>query len=171
MTPSRLRRVLPRISVYEKTSTPADLVRANLEQRCLKQRCACRFPFVMAAHLARIRGGAQHCGLTTEGVAELHSSVVYEVHAVGFTPGFPIWRGWREIAHAATSDSTNQCARRIRRIGESKRGLSYEQPRGWQLIGRTPRSLFEVQSEPPRCAGGDRVKFVPLSEEVFRTWR
>ena len=45
-------------------------------------------------------------------------------------------------------------------------------PGGWQLIGRTPQRLFDVQREPPALLRvGERVKFVPISEKEFAAWR
>lgn len=153
-----------------------DLVRANLEQKAPE--AAVRvveipvcYGGVFGPDIAEV---AQHCGLTIEGVAELHSTVVYEVHAVGFTPGFPYLGGLAEKLH-----TPRRATPRISvpagsvGIGGKQTGVyPMSSPGGWQLIGRTPRSLFEVQREPPALLRvGDRVKFVPISDKEFAAWR
>jgi inhibitor of KinA len=45
-------------------------------------------------------------------------------------------------------------------------------PGGWQLIGRTPRPLFDVSWESPALLRvGDRVRFKPISEKEFFEWK
>ncbi len=41
-----------------------------------------------------------------------------------------------------------------------------ESPGGWQLIGRTPLTLF-APCEPLPYAAGDRIRFVPIDEDEF----
>jgi inhibitor of KinA len=42
-------------------------------------------------------------------------------------------------------------------------------PGGWRLIGRTFLKLFDLNGEPPvPLKPGDRLRFVPISEEEFR---
>jgi inhibitor of KinA len=41
-------------------------------------------------------------------------------------------------------------------------------PGGWNIIGRTPLSVFDAAREPPTIlAPGDRVQFVPIHRERF----
>jgi inhibitor of KinA len=41
-------------------------------------------------------------------------------------------------------------------------------PGGWQLIGRTPVAMFSAdRAEMSLLAIGDRVRFVPISQERF----
>ena len=45
-------------------------------------------------------------------------------------------------------------------------------PGGWNLIGRTPLSLFSVKdSAPALLRAGDHVKFRAISSEEFATWK
>ena len=40
-------------------------------------------------------------------------------------------------------------------------------PGGWRLIGRSPLRLFDPFAQPPTVINaGDRVRFVPLDDEV-----
>ena len=43
-------------------------------------------------------------------------------------------------------------------------------PGGWQLIGRTPLSLFDPAANPPiLLAAGKRIRFVPIDAQTFET--
>jgi inhibitor of KinA len=43
-------------------------------------------------------------------------------------------------------------------------------PGGWQLIGRTPLKMFSIDGEHTNfvLSAGDRVRFVPITEEDYR---
>ena len=52
-------------------------------------------------------------------------------------------------------------------IGGKQTGVyPMESPGGWQLIGRTPLTLF-APGEPLPYAAGDRIRFVPIGEGEF----
>ena len=40
-------------------------------------------------------------------------------------------------------------------------------PGGWQLIGRTPRKLFDPESGALPYTAGDRIKFEPITAAEF----
>ncbi|MEK9776574.1 MAG: carboxyltransferase domain-containing protein [Quisquiliibacterium sp.] len=43
-----------------------------------------------------------------------------------------------------------------------------ESPGGWNLIGRTPLSLFAAHNDPPAVLRpGDHVRFMPITRERF----
>ena len=43
-------------------------------------------------------------------------------------------------------------------------------PGGWRILGRTPVRLFDVAaSVPSMLAMGDRIRFVPISLDEFRS--
>ena len=113
-------------------------------------------------------------GVSTEDVAVLHSGVVYEVHAIGFTPGFPYLAGLPEKLHVPRR-STPRMAVPAGSVGIGGRQTGIyplSSPGGWQLIGRTPQTLFDVNHHPPALLlVGDRVKFKPISPQEFETWR
>ncbi|HMA23925.1 MAG: carboxyltransferase domain-containing protein, partial [Gemmatimonas sp.] len=44
-------------------------------------------------------------------------------------------------------------------------------PGGWNLIGRTPLRIFEIdRDEPALMVTGDRVRFHPITPDEFRAW-
>jgi allophanate hydrolase subunit 1 len=55
-------------------------------------------------------------------------------------------------------------------IGASQTGIYPDElPGGWQLIGRTPRQLFDATADRPSLLSpGDRVRFQAIDESTFR---
>jgi allophanate hydrolase subunit 1 len=58
-------------------------------------------------------------------------------------------------------------------IAEKQTGIyPCETPGGWRIIGRTPVELFNLAVQPPsHVKPGDIVKFKPISEKEFETFR
>ncbi len=115
---------------------------------------------------------AEQAGLSVDEAVRLHSSVDYLVYMMGFTPGFPYLGGLpdRLATPRLTTPRTVIPAGSVG-IAESQTGVyPLDSPGGWQLIGRTPLKLFDVDREPPSLiSAGDRVRFVPIAgEEEYR---
>ena len=111
---------------------------------------------------------AEQAGLSVEDAVGLHSGVDYLVYMMGFTPGFPYLGGLPErlATPRLTTPRTVIPAGSVG-IAESQTGVyPLTSPGGWQLIGRTPLRLFDVERDPPSLiSAGDRVRFVPLGSE------
>lgn len=111
--------------------------------------------------------------LTVAEVIELHSRTVYEVRAVGFSPGFPYLAGLPAVLHTPRRASPRSVvpAGSVG-IGGAQTGIyTLATPGGWNLIGRTPLRLFRPEEENPSWLRvGDRVKIEPISQEQFKTW-
>ena len=111
---------------------------------------------------------AEQAGLSVEEAVGLHSGVDYLVYMMGFTPGFPYLGGLPErlATPRLTTPRTVIPAGSVG-IAESQTGVyPLTSPGGWQLIGRTPLRLFDVERDPPSLiSAGDRVRFVPLGSE------
>ena len=118
---------------------------------------------------------AAQAGLGEDATIALHSGAKYRVHAIGFAPGFPYLAGLPEklrIPRRATP-RTRVPAGSVG-IGGAQTGVyPLATPGGWQLIGRTPLSLFrpENETEPALLQPGDRVRFQPISPEEFAAWK
>jgi inhibitor of KinA len=152
-----------------------DLVRANLERTSSNEaRRVVEIPVCYGGTFGPdIDEVAQHGGVSAEEVASMHSGVVYDVHAVGFTPGFPYLAGLVEKLHTPRKATPRLAVPRGSvGIGGRQTGIyPLSSPGGWQLIGRTPRILFDVEHMPPALLRvGDRVKFTPISEKEFAAW-
>jgi inhibitor of KinA len=117
---------------------------------------------------------ARHAGLTRERVIALHSEPEYVVHMIGFLPGFPYLGGLDPRLATPRKESP-----RLRvpagsvGIGGRQTGVyTFDSPGGWQVIGRTPLGLFDIDRDPPSMLRiGDRVRFRPVSADVFRVAR
>ena len=111
---------------------------------------------------------AEQAGLSVEEAVGLHSGVDYLVYMMGFTPGFPYLGGLPErlATPRLTTPRTVIPAGSVG-IAESQTGVyPLASPGGWQLIGRTPLRLFDIERDPPSLiSAGGRVRFVPLGSE------
>ncbi len=115
---------------------------------------------------------AEYNHLAPEEVISRHSSGDYLVYMLGFLPGFAYLGGMDErIACPRLSSPRTRIPAGSVGIAGSQTGVyPLDSPGGWQLIGRTPLKLFEMRNEQGQflLSAGDRVRFVPISEEQFR---
>jgi inhibitor of KinA len=117
---------------------------------------------------------AERAGMTELQVAALHARADYQVHAIGFTPGFPYLGGL-----PAALSTPRRSAPRTRvpagsvGIGGGQTGVyPVASPGGWQLIGRTPLRLFQPDRNPAALLrNGDRVNFKAISLAEFEAWK
>ncbi len=116
---------------------------------------------------------AEHCRLTPNELVKRHAAARYRVRCVGFTPGFPYLSGLPPAlamprrATPRTSVPAGSVA-----IGGIHTGIyPLSSPGGWNLIGRTPLSLFDpTRPAPALLRPGDRVRFRPISQDQFDRW-
>lgn len=114
---------------------------------------------------------ARHCGLDPAEVIALHSGSPLTVYAFFFAPGNPF---------SGPVDPRLQIGRRRTprlKVEAGSVGLANgltsiyaaTSPGGWNIIARTPWSMFDVRNDPPaRLRLGDRLKFRPVSAEEYR---
>ena len=114
---------------------------------------------------------AEHAGLSEADVIRLHSAVDYPIYMIGFAPGFCYLGGLDERL------STPRLATPRTMVEAGSVGIANSQtgmypsasPGGWQLIGRTPLRLFDPgRTNPFLYQPGDRIRFVPISEDEYR---
>lgn len=108
---------------------------------------------------------AEACGLSQEEVIQIHTSVLYPVHMIGFMPGFPYLGGMSPlIATPRRSEPRLRVPAGSVGIGGDQTGIyPLDSPGGWNLIGRTSIRLFDPQQESPvLLKPGDRVRFVEV---------
>jgi len=113
---------------------------------------------------------AAYHGISEEEVIRIHSSAYYQVYMLGFSPGFPYIGGLpKELATPRKSTPRLKIPSGSVGIGGDQTGIyPLETPGGWNIIGRTPLKLFQPEQMPPTLlARGDRVTFVPITEEEF----
>jgi KipI family sensor histidine kinase inhibitor len=113
---------------------------------------------------------AAHTGLSEDEVIRRHRSGGYRVSCVGFTPGFPYLSGLpAELITPRRATPRTEISAGAVAIGGAQTGIyPRKSPGGWNVIGRTPLRLFDVQREPPALfQAGDQVRFRQISREEF----
>jgi KipI family sensor histidine kinase inhibitor len=106
---------------------------------------------------------AAHTGLTPDEVVRRHSAGEYVVYLLGFLPGFAFMGGLPpELATPRRAEPRTAVPARSVGIGGAQTGIyPLVSPGGWQLIGRTPLTLFDPSAEEPTLLRpGDRVRFL-----------
>ncbi len=117
------------------------------------------------AHVAKVHD------LTPEEVVEIHTTPLYPIYMIGFTPGFPYLGGLPERLHTPrlSSPRTHVPSGSVG-IANNQTGIyPIASPGGWQLIGQCPVKLFDPHSEEPiLLSAGSLLKFNAISLDDFR---
>ncbi|NET32624.1 MAG: 5-oxoprolinase subunit PxpB [Cyanothece sp. SIO1E1] len=106
-------------------------------------------------------------GFSKNECIERHSKPIYKVAMIGFLPGFIFLEGLDpELTVPRLDTPRTHIPGGSVGIGGVQTGVySIESPGGWNIIGRTGSSLFDVNNNPPiSVKPGDQVKFKPLVE-------
>jgi len=113
---------------------------------------------------------AERAGISIEQAIALHSGQTYHVFAIGFAPGFAY------LGEVPESIATPRLATPRHRVPAGSLGIADTQtaiypldsPGGWNLIGRTPLTLFDTGREPNSLLQtGQRVRFYPIDYEEY----
>ena len=105
---------------------------------------------------------AEHTGLSLEEVVRRHAGGTYTVAFLGFQPGFPYLAGLDASLATPRKDSprTTVSAGAVGIAGDVTGIYPRPSPGGWQLIGHTDVTLFDVTATPAALlAPADRVQF------------
>jgi KipI family sensor histidine kinase inhibitor len=113
---------------------------------------------------------ARHAGLDADAVVGRHSGAEYRVAMLGFAPGFAYLLGLDAALHTPrrATPRTRVPAGSVA-IGGAQTGIyPRELPGGWQIIGRTPLTLFDPARDPPAAlAPGQHVRFRAIDAHEF----
>jgi inhibitor of KinA len=113
---------------------------------------------------------SRHTGLSDEEVIRRHSGATYRVACVGFAPGFPYLTGLpHELATPRRAVPRTEIPAGAVAIGGTQTGIYPQRsPGGWNIIGRTPLRLFDLEQNPPALFHtGDPVRFRKISRDEF----
>lgn len=108
--------------------------------------------------------------LTVDEVIKIHSEGKYLVYMIGFAPGFPYLGGMSKKIATPRRESPRTVipAGSVGIAGMQTGVYSIETPGGWQLIGRTPIKMFDLDGNPKSLLKpGDIAKFYPISYEEY----
>ncbi len=117
---------------------------------------------------------AARLDLSPAKVIELHGSVEYRVHAIGFLPGFP-YAG--ELPSALAGLPRRETPRlrvpagSVAIAGRQTAIYPRDSPGGWHLLGTTPLSIADPDDGYFPIRAGDRLRFEPISESEFEARR
>ncbi|GLC86949.1 5-oxoprolinase subunit PxpB [Lysinibacillus piscis] len=112
-----------------------------------------------------------YTGLAYEQIKQLHLAKVYRVYVIGFLPGFP-YLG--ELAEALFVPRLAKPRQRVAAssvgIGGAQTGIyPLDSPGGWNIIGKTPLKLFQMQRAQPFLLDvGDCIQFYEITKAEFR---
>jgi KipI family sensor histidine kinase inhibitor len=108
--------------------------------------------------------------LSPQEVIALHSASLYHVYMIGFTPGFPYLGGLNPtLATPRKKTPRERVPAGSVGIADQQSGIyPIESPGGWQIIGRTPRRLFDLNRSPVfLIRAGQAVRFRPITRDEF----
>lgn len=106
---------------------------------------------------------AERLGRTPDEIIALHSGALYQVAAIGFSPGFPYLTGLPEQLRIGRKASPGNVAAGSVAIAGGQAGIyPFDSPGGWWVLGRTSELLFDPhRATPSLLKTGDHVRFVP----------
>jgi len=109
--------------------------------------------------------------MAIEEIIRLHTEPIYTVYFVGFLPGFLYLGGLNErIAIPRKSTPRMRVPKGSVAIGGNQTGIyPDESSGGWNIIGNSPISFFDVKKDSPCFAKtGDTISFKPVSFEKYK---
>lgn len=113
---------------------------------------------------------AKSRNLSKEEIIQLHSSAIYDVHFIGFLPGFLYLGGLPEEIHFKRKATPRQkIIKGAVGIAGGQTGIyPRESPGGWNIIGNSPIDFFDVNQDRPCFANaGDRLQFVAVDKSAY----
>jgi allophanate hydrolase subunit 1 len=109
-------------------------------------------------------------GLSESEIIDKHSGQDYKVCMMGFIPGFCFLSEVPAILQHPRHDTPRAHveAGSVGIAGWQTGIYGLGSPGGWQIIGRTPLTLFDPSREVPfLMEAGDTVRFIPSSKALF----
>ncbi|MGC8119139.1 5-oxoprolinase subunit PxpB [Marinobacter sp. VGCF2001] len=113
---------------------------------------------------------AREKSMSVEELVALHTGQEYRVYALGFAPGFAFMGSVhpRLEAPRLSTPRPRVYPGSVALAGRQTSAYPTQSPGGWNLLGRTPLTLFERSRQPMSFLQiGDRVQLVPVSKEEF----
>ncbi len=107
-----------------------------------------------------------------EAIIEFHSNEMYTVYCIGFMPGFAYMGNVPAAIQAPrhASPRPKVVAGSVGIAGPQTGIYPMDSPGGWQIIGRTPITIFDpAPSKLALFKVGDQVQFYPISIDEFES--
>lgn len=103
--------------------------------------------------------------MSRDEIVELHTSVLYDVYFIGFLPGFLYLGGLDEKLHFPRKKKPRREIKRgdVGIAGNQTGVYPRVSPGGWNIIGNSPLTFFDINEFPPCFAfAGDKIQFVSI---------
>jgi len=113
---------------------------------------------------------SMYTALGPDDIIRLHSSKLYRVYMMGFTPGFPYLGGMDPRLETPRLEDPRTLipAGSVGIAGKQTGIYPIASPGGWNIIGRTPLVLFDPAGASPfLLEAGMEIRFVPVTGERF----
>ena len=113
---------------------------------------------------------ASYNHISEDEVVSIHSGTDYLVYMLGFIPGFTYLGGMdpRIATPRLSSPRTLIPAGSVGIAGEQTGTYPSDSPGGWQIIGRTPVTMYDMSKEQAALLqAGDYVRYVSIDENEF----
>lgn len=110
-------------------------------------------------------------GLSFKEVEQLHTSKPYRVFMIGFLPGFLYLGGLDKELYIDRKEKPRPLVHKGSiAIGGKQTGIyPMDSPGGWQIIGRTPISIFDLNLDNPcQIMQGDYVQFYSITKSEYQ---
>jgi inhibitor of KinA len=106
-------------------------------------------------------------------IIKLHHEAVYNIYMIGFLPGFPYLGLLPDKLFSERKRTPAKVPAGAVAIAGRQTGIyPFSSPGGWNIIGRTPVTLFDPSKYPPvKWQAGDQVKFFPISLDEFNQYQ
>lgn len=108
--------------------------------------------------------------ISKKDIIDLHTEPDYTVYFIGFLPGFLYLGGLHEMLHTPRKQTPRLVVQKgAVAIGGNQTGVyPQESPGGWNIIGNSPISFFNVSKKTPCFAkSGDKIKFYSVSKKEY----
>ena len=113
---------------------------------------------------------ASYNHISEDEVVSIHSGTDYLVYMLGFIPGFTYLGGMdpRIATPRLSSPRTLIPAGSVGIAGEQTGTYPSDSPGGWQIIGRTPVTMYDMsKKQAALLQAGDYVRYVSINENEF----
>ena len=113
---------------------------------------------------------ASHNHISEAEVVSIHNGTDYLVYMLGFIPGFTYLGGMdpRIATPRLSSPRTLIPAGSVGIAGEQTGTYPSDSPGGWQIIGRTPLTMYDMsKKQAALLRAGDYVRYVSIDENEF----
>lgn len=162
---------LPGLSCFEKVSNYLNALNDQVKKTAGSSAAIITIPVCYGDSMGPdLESLAALHGLSEEEVIQLHSKAIYQVYMIGFVPGFAYLGGLNKLLSTPRKLTPRRAvpAGAVGIAGEQTGIYPLETPGGWQIIGRTPTKLFDVnRPKPSLLTAGDRVMFKPVNLEEY----